>query len=173
MVDHLSFTNWQDILKKVLKETTEGQYSYYRRNGTCYELLALVALDPKRFGTAAEKIIRDLFQLEPTTSSQNDGTRLGKKLEIKCARYWMCKDNCRWEHLEPEHDYDYVLFVLLDFNGWKTWCIKKTVLMGEYREKKIVTYQGKQGWWVQKSAILSYLTEINNIQELDAFLNRS
>lgn len=42
--------------------------------------------------------------------------------------------------------------------------------MGEMREKKIVTFQGKQGWWVRKSAILSYLTPIKNIEELDAFI---
>jgi ABC-type proline/glycine betaine transport system substrate-binding protein len=34
----------------------------------------------------------------------------------------------------------------------------------------LVTYQGKQGWWVKKSAILSYLTPIHSVSDLDAFL---
>lgn len=44
--------------------------------------------------------------------------------------------------------------------------------MGELREKKIVTYQGKQGWWVNKSAVLPYLTAITTIAELDSFLQK-
>ena len=95
----------------------------------------------------------------------------GKKIEIKSARYWAGKDDCKWQHLEPEHDYEYVLFVLLDFDRFKIWCIKKSLLMGELRDKKIVTFQGKQGWWVAKSAILPYLTPINNVQDLDNFIN--
>ncbi len=42
--------------------------------------------------------------------------------------------------------------------------------MDELREKKIVTFQGKQGWWTKKSSILPYLTPINNIIELDNFI---
>ena len=42
--------------------------------------------------------------------------------------------------------------------------------MGEIRDKKIVTFQGKQGWWVRKSAIVSHLNPIKNISELDAFI---
>ena len=72
-----------------------------------------------------------------------------KKIEIKSARYRVGKDDCVWQHLEPDHDYEYAMFTLLDFHGWKVWGIKKTLLMGEMREKKIVTFQGKQGWWVK------------------------
>ena len=42
--------------------------------------------------------------------------------------------------------------------------------MGEMRDKKIVTFQGKQGWWVTKNEILPYLTPIKNISELDSFI---
>ena len=114
--------------------------------------------------------MRELFKLEKRTSTQNDGVRNGKKIEIKTARHWAGKNDCRWQHLEPEHDYEYVLFVLLDFQGFQVWGIKKSVLMGELREKKIVTFQGKQGWWLLKSACLPYLTPIKSIDDLDAFI---
>ena len=146
------------------------QIKYYQKNNSCEEVLQLVNLGPKPFGSECEKIIQEIFKLGPRTSSQNDGTRNGKKIEIKCARYWDGKDDCVWQHLEPDYDYDYALFALLDFHCWKVWGIKKSLLMGEMRDKKIVTYQGKQGWWVKKSAILSYLTPINSILELDAFI---
>lgn len=154
---------------KLIKEK-ETQIKYYKKMDSCEEVLQLVDLESKPFGSICEKIIQEIFNLGPRTSSQNDATRHGEKIEIKSARYWAGKDNCKWQHLEPDHDYKYVLFVLLDFQGFKVWGIQKSLLMGELREKKIVTYQGKQGWWTQKSAILTYLTPINNEEDLDEFI---
>jgi len=114
-----------------------------------------------------------MYKIGERTSSQNDGVRNGKKIEIKAARRWAGKDNCRWQHLEQEHDYDCVLFALLDFDDWKVWGIKKSILFGECKEKNIVTHQGKQGWWCEKNSILQYLTPIDtyNINQLDDFLD--
>ena len=42
--------------------------------------------------------------------------------------------------------------------------------MGELRDKGIVTHQGKQGWWTRKCKILSYLDEINTIEDLDNYI---
>lgn len=169
-MDILSANYWKNTKTFTSIKDKETQVKYYKRMNSCDEVLQLVNLESKPFGSESEKIIQEIFQLGPRTSTQNDGTRLGKKIEIKSARYWAGKDDCIWQHLEPEHDYEYALFVLLDFQGWKVWCIKKSHLMGELRDKKIVTFQGKQGWWVKKSAILSYLTPINNINELDTFI---
>ncbi len=166
----LSAENWKTTkaFQSMLKKETQSQY--YERMKSCEAVLKLVELDSKPFGSECEKIIQEIFALGPRTSSQNDGTWRDKKIEIKSARYWAGKDDCRWQHLEPEHDYEFVLFVLLDFQGFKVWGIKKSLLMGELREKKIVTFQGKQGWWTAKSAILPYLTPISDIAELDAFI---
>lgn len=168
--DILSAKFWKNTKTfKSIKEK-ETQIKYYKRMNSCEEVLQLVDLESKPFGSESEKIIQEIFNLGPRTSSQNDGTRNGKKVEIKSARYWAGKDECVWQHLEPDHDYEYALFALLDFQGWKIWIIKKELLMGELRDKKIVTFQGKQGWWVRKSAILPYLTQINSVSELDAFI---
>jgi hypothetical protein len=168
--DVLSANYWKNTKTFKSIKDKETQIKYYKRMKSCEEVLQLVDLESKPFGSESEKIIQEIFKLGPRTSSQNDGTRNGKKIEIKSARYWAGKDDCVWQHLEPDHDYEYVLFALLDFQGWKVWGIKKSLLMGEMREKKIVTFQGKQGWWVRKSAIVSYLTPIKNIIELDAFI---
>jgi hypothetical protein len=162
----LSSSNWKNISSFKSISDKETQIKYYKKMNACDEVLQLVELESKPFGSESEKIIRELFNLGPRTSTQNDATFNGKKIEIKSARYWAGKDDCRWQHLEPEHDYEYVLFVLLDFNGWKVWSIKKSLLMGELREKNIVTYQGKQGWWVCKSAIEEYLTPIKSVKDL-------
>lgn len=168
--DLLSANYWKNTKTFKSIKDKETQIKYYKRMNSCEEVLQLVDLESKPFGSESEKIIQEIFKLGPRTSTQNDGTRNGKKIEIKSARYWAGKDDCVWQHLEPDHDYDYALFVLLDFQDFKVWGIKKSLLMGDMREKKIVTFQGKQGWWVRKSVILPYLTPIKNIAELDTFI---
>ena len=162
--------HWENTNAYKSLRDKETQIKYYKRNGACESVLQLVDLESKPFGSVSESILREIFNMNARTSSQNDGTRNGKKIEIKAARYWAGKDDCRWQHLEPDHDYEYAMFALLDFHGWKVWMIKKTVLMGELRDKKIVTFQGKQGWWTTKSDILEYLTPIHSIADLDAFI---
>jgi hypothetical protein len=169
-VDILSVDFWKTTKAFTSIKDKETQLKYYTRMKSCEEVLQLVALESKPFGSEAEKILQEIFKLDPRTSTQNDATRHGKKIEIKSARYWAGKDNCVWQHLEPEHDYEFALFALLDFQGWKVWCIQKSLLMGEMREKKIVKFQGKQGWWVKKSDSLPYLREIKSISDLDAFI---
>ncbi len=166
----LSFGQWKGLLEKNLALMTESQVSYYSRMGSCPEIVELVSLDSKRFGSVAENIIQELFQLDNRTSSQHDGIRNGKKLEIKSSRYLQCSDDCMWQHFEPGHDYDVALCVLLDFDGWKVWGIEKELLMGSLRDKKLVTYQGQQGWWTKKSKINNYMVPIQSIEDLDNFL---
>ena len=166
--DILSSNSWKNSKRFKAIKDKETQTKYYRRMNASSDVLQLVELESKPFGTEAEEIISEIFHLGPRTSSQNDGTLNGKKIEIKAARYWAGKDDCRWQHLEPDHDYEVAVFALLDFQGWKIWAIKKSLLMGELRDKKVVTFQGKQGWWTLKSAILPYLTPIKTIAELQA-----
>jgi hypothetical protein len=169
----LSVNYWKNTKAFKSIKDKETQIKYYKRMNSCDEILQLVDLESKPFGSECENILGEIFNMSNRTSSQNDKRRLGKKFEIKGARYWGGKDNCKWQHLEPDHDYEFAMFALLDFNGWKVWVIKKSLLMGELRDKKIVTYQGKQGWWVTKSACLPYLTPISSIAELDAFIQSS
>ena len=168
--DILSAEYWKNTKTFQSIKDKETQIKYYKKMNSCQEVLQLVDLESKPFGSESEKIIQEIFKLGPRTSTQNDGTYKGKKIEIKSARYWAGKDDCVWQHLEPEHDYDFALLALLDFQGWKIWCVNKTLLMGEMRDKKIVTFQGKQGWWTRKSAILPYLTVIKSISDLDTFI---
>lgn len=166
----LSFEHWKHSKAFKAIQDKETQIKYYQRMKAADEVLQLVALDSKPFGSECEKILTELFGLGPRTSTQNDGTFNGKKIEIKTARYWAGQDNCVWQHLEPDHDYEYALFVLLDFQGWKVWGIQKSLLMGDLRDKKVVTFQGKQGWWTRKTAILEYLTPITSITDLERFI---
>ena len=166
--DPLLSEYWKNTAAFTTIHEKETQIKHYKRMNASAEVLELVQLESKPFGSVCEKIISELFGLGPRTSSQNDATLNGKKIEIKSARYWAGKDDCVWQHLEPDHDYDYAMFVLLNFKGWKVWCIKKTDLMD--LRGKIVTDQGKQGCWTKKSAILPYLTPIQSFADLKAFV---
>ena len=167
----LSCDNWKNSKTFKALEDKETQIKYYKKMKASVEVLQLVDLESKPFGSVSEKIIAEIFGMGARTSSENDGTLNSKKIEIKSARYWAGKDECVWQHLEPDHDYEYAVFALLDFHGWKIWCVKKSVLMGEMREKKIVTYQGNQGWWTKKNAALPYLTPIRSVAELKTCIN--
>jgi hypothetical protein len=166
-----TFTSLKDMMT---------QRKYYTSNNCTPEVYHLVELDSKPFGTVVEKIICEIFGMGPRTSSENDGVFKDKKFEIKSARYWAGEDDCVWQHLEPDHDYEYVLFVLLDFSGFKIFGIKKSTLMGEElcnvtrekKSKKPVNFQGKQGWWTRKSAILPHLTPINSVDDLEKFVSQ-
>jgi hypothetical protein len=170
--DILSADNWKNTKAFKAIQDKETQIKYYKKNNSSDAVLQLVDLESKPFGSVCENIISELFELGPRTSSQNDATLNGKKIEIKSARYWAGKNDCVWQHLEPDHDYEYALFALLDFHGWNIWCIKKSLLMGELKDKNIVTFQGKQGWWVRKSIVLPYLTPIKNKSELEQFISK-
>jgi hypothetical protein len=164
--DILSCVSWKNTKAFQTIAAKETQLKYYKDMHASDEVLQLVELESKPFGSVAEKMMCEIFGLGPRTSTQNDATLDGVKIEIKCARYWAGKDDCKWQHLEEDHDYDYAMLAVLDFHGWKVWGIHKSVLMGELRDKKIVTKQGEQGFWTSKSAVLPYMTPINTIHDL-------
>lgn len=168
--EHIFSHSWKNTKAFKSLSKKETQTEHYMKNKSCKEVLELVSLNSKKFGSVSENIIQEILGIGARTSSQNDGTKNGKKIEIKCGRYWGGKNECKWQHLEPDHDYDYVIFALLDFQDWKIWGMKKEILMGEMRDKKIVTEQGMQGLWVRKSAIVSYLTPIRSCADFDRFI---
>jgi hypothetical protein len=167
----LSVDNWKHTKAFTHNARRETQTQYYVRMNAAHEVIELVSLDSKPFGSVSETMMTELFQMAPRTSTQNDGVFEGCKCEIKCARHWAGKDDCRWQHLEPDHDYEFAMLALLDFHEWKVWCVTKAHLMGELREKKVVTFQGKQGWWTLKSAIMPYLTPIHGLECLRKFVS--
>jgi hypothetical protein len=167
----LSVNNWKHTKAFTHNARRETQTQYYVRMNAAPEVIELVSLDSKPFGTVGETMMAELFQMAPRTSSQNDGVFEGRKCEIKCARYWAGNDECRWQHLEPDHDYEFAMLAILDFHEWKVWCVTKAHMMGELREKKVVTFQGKQGWWTLKSAIMPHLTPIHGLECLRKFVH--
>ena len=146
---------------------------FYRENDACFEIQRIVALENRRFGSAIEKMLREIFHLSMPESTKHDAIfrRFGRpdtKIEIKAARFWAGTDNCKWQHLEPDYDYTHILFVLVDFNGLRTWVAEKSFLF----DGGFLTPQGQQGYWGDKETLLNsgYLIEVEDEQDLSECL---
>ena len=166
-----SADNWKKSKTFQKNKQKETQRQYYARMNACVEFQEYAGYESKVFGSITESFIVESLELGPRTCSENDGTRKGIKIEIKAARYWAGKDECVWQHLELKHDYDMVLFVLLDFHEFKVWAINKKQLVGELLSLRILTRQGNQGYWVKKSDVIPYSTPITSICDLDTFID--
>lgn len=140
-----------------------SQFDFYAENESCSEILELVSLNPKAFGSVCEDIVKEIFNLSQRIGTTHDATLIHDsklyKLEIKVGRYLQSSDDCMWQHIEPCYDYDYVLCCLLDFDGLKVWYIsKKNILL--LIESGIIKKQGLQGYICKKNTMLPHLIEI-------------
>jgi site-specific DNA-methyltransferase (adenine-specific) len=163
--DIFSCLNWKtkDSYTKFKKSIT--QYEYYQQNMSSSEVLDLVKLDSKTFGSICENIITEILQLSKRTSTQNDGTKDGVKFEIKTGRFLKGTDDCMWQHIEPDYDYDYLLCCLLNFDKFDVYYISKNTVI-ELIKTEIIKKQGKQGYICKKSNMEPYLTKIEKLEDL-------
>lgn len=144
----------------------ESQTEYYTRNKACPEVLKLVGLESKSFGMQMERIVKEIFSINKPLNSQHDAICNGIKIEIKSARYWSSSTDCRWQHVEPTYDYDYILFILIEFQDISIWGMSKSKIH-EMIALGIFTRQGRQGYWTKMSAILPHLTIIKSKEDLE------
>ena len=167
----MSLSSWNQTNHFKNRKKKPTQIELYVKNNSNTDTLTLVSMANKVFGEETmEPIIRELFQMSPKENKKHDGIRLGKKIEIKSARWHASGKDCNWQHLEPDYDYEFVLFVLVDFTDLKVWIITKEKLIGELRAKKIVSNQGSQGLTTNKKKIEPYLTPITSTEDLDKFI---
>jgi hypothetical protein len=78
--DILLSTYWKNTKTFRSIKDKQTQLKYYKHMNASDEVLQLVELESKPFGSVSESIISELFGLGPRTSSQNDGTFNGKKI---------------------------------------------------------------------------------------------
>jgi hypothetical protein len=169
MASILSLEHWKET-SAFKAPLPESPTNYYKRMGAQPEVLKLVELQAKSFGTRCEKIIIEIFNIEKKINkkdTQYDGTLNGIKIEIKCAKRWAGGDGCEWQHLKEGHDFQYLLGCMLDTDGtWKVWCVSKELIMGEMRTNGIVKSRGTEGLYFEKNKALAYLTPIQSREDL-------
>jgi site-specific DNA-methyltransferase (adenine-specific) len=138
----------------------DTQHAYYEANGASPEILQMVQLNSKKFGSVSENIIKELLNIGPRENTQHDGILDGKKVEIKVGRYLQWSTDCMWQHIEPDHDYEVLVCCLLTFTGWEIYTIDKECILSLI-EKGTIKKQGKQGYLVRRSQIVEHLTQLN------------
>jgi hypothetical protein len=160
------------------QQKKETMYEFYERHHADPEVLKLVSLENKQFGTMIENMIKELFHLQKATKTSYDSSICNgnKKLriEIKSSRYWRSSNKIffKWQHIMREHDYDVLLFIGLDFHGMKVYAIAKKDLMS-LSDQNIVRQQGGaegQGMWATSEEISPYLTPISSTHDWFVFV---
>ena len=135
-----------------------------------------------------EKITREYLKLENKRDTTHDHIKSNNTIEQKSARYSADGNDWKWQHIEINHDWDYLLLCGLDFKEIKFYIaprktiellIKNKIIEGQGKKKDGVG-QPQQGYWFSRSdfrkknkLFINYFTEIKNENELNKFLNTS
>ena len=135
------------VFKKLVTNCKPTQLEFYIKNNASANIISLVPLSNKAFGEGMQRIAVELFGLTSASDTGHDAIYNGIPIEIKSARYWSGKLDCKWQHIMTDHDYKWVLLCLVDFQDLKFWLVSKEVIMAN---PTIFTQQGNaegQGLW--------------------------
>ena len=171
-------------------EKPGSQYEYYKLNGSPEDILRYVKLQGKTFGEKyAEGICQEYFNMSKKTDSSHDHIKLNKTIEQKSARYGKCGEEWKWQHIEMNHNWDYLLVCGLEFNGFRFYIASRKII--EYLIiQGVITGQGKknnrgiavpqEGYWFTKSNFVkqnlqfeNYFTEIYNERNLITYIKNT
>lgn len=171
----------------IVTKKRKSQLDFYIENNASKEILHYVDVPGKTFGEKhMENIAREYFKLDLKKDTAHDHIKLNKKIEQKSARYNANGSDWIWQHIEMNHNFDYLLLCGLDFHNIKFF-ISSRKIIEQLIESKIITGQGRikngtalpqQGYWfsrnnLKKKGLLfeDYFTEIKNEKDLILYLN--
>ena len=165
------------------------QYDFYKKNNASQEILKYTNLQGRTFGEKyMESIACEYFNLDKRSSSTHDHIKCNKKIEQKSARYHANGNSWKWQHIELDHDWDYLLLTGLDFNEIVFYIGTKRIVK-LLIQKKIITGQGKkdksgiskpqQAYWFSKCVFKKnnldfnkYFTKVLNEKELIDYIKK-
>jgi hypothetical protein len=163
-------------IKEILADGTPPLPVFYQRNGSPPEIVDLVGLSNKRFGTEMEKIVCKI------TGCQKIPDKVGETgwdckheetnnyIEIKSSRYWQSIRDWKWQHILADHEWSHLILVGIDFKEIKLFLLTKDIFM-HLIEKGLVTQQGGaggQGCWFEYKKTSTFLHPItgNTLEEI-------
>jgi len=155
-------------------KTSINQEQYYKNNNAPEDILKIVRMSNKKFGEKMQCIIQELLNLEKSSHTGHDAQKksMNLKFEIKSSRYGVRSGDWMWQHIMEQHNYDYLIFVGVDFNGFKVYIISKKDFM-KLRWEGFAKMQGGgegQGIWCNCRKIKDYLHEITSQEDFYNFL---
>ncbi len=121
-----------------------SQEEYYSENGSPESILRYTRLPGKTFGERhAERLCKEHFNMEQRIDSTHDHIKLDKKIEQKSARFGANGAGWKWQHIEMNHGFDYLLICGLDFQGFEFYITSRN-RVEELIEAGVITGQGRQ-----------------------------
>lgn len=163
---------------EILAGGTQPLPVFYQRNGSPANIVDLVGLSNKRFGTDMETLVCRMTNCEKVPDKKgNTGwdsvhPASNSFLEIKSSRYWQGTKDFKWQHVLADHEWSHLILAAVDFHAVKLFMLTKDEFM-DLMEKGIVTQQGGaggQGCWFEYKKSRPFLHEItgNTVAELHA-----
>ena len=144
----------------------ESQITYYKKLGASENILQLVLLNNKTYGTFCEKIVKNKFNFQNSQNSEHDAIFNGCKIEIKSPRFGK-NGNYFIQHLKKEHDFEFILVNLLVHNGYEMRIIKKSDAI------PYMTLQKGEGFFLLKKYIEMLGKQIYTKRDLKRYIYRN
>lgn len=176
----------------------KNQYDHYVSKGAKEEILRYVSIEGKGFGAEMEKLAREWLCMDnrekkkskknvtkkkEDTDTTYDHLKNGEKIEQKSTRYGSGGSPGKWQHINIDHEWNYLLLAFLDYNDIKYHIAPKAKIL-ELIKKKVIKGQGTdgepdQGYWFDMSDFKKndvkfedYFTEIKNSKSLEIYLQK-
>lgn len=162
----MAFTE-TSAFKKLISKRKPTQLEFYMKNSASANITSLVPLSNKAFGEGMQRIATEIFGMTGSSDTGHDAVYKGVPIEIKSARYWSGKLDCKWQHIMTDHEYKWVLLSLVDFQDLKFWLVSKDVIMAN---PNIFTQQGNaegQGRWCTMKQALPVAHPVASREDLD------
>lgn len=147
-------------------KTRVSRYEYYESLGAGETILFLTKSEGKTFGTDMEKLAIEWFHLDKRTNTQHDGIYNGRKIEIKSSRYWGCERCYKFQHIEVDHDFEFLLTAVLRENEVEYRIMQKVDIL------PFLIKQGKQGHFLEWKDVERIGTHIVGHEDLHAYFNK-
>lgn len=159
-------------IKALVADAPISLPAFYRVNKSPEEIVSLVGLSNKRFGSVCESLITKLVGGDKVPD-QKGKTGWDMELpvqtsvarfEIKSSRYWRSGKNqfFKWQHVLPDHEWSHLLLCAVDFDRLRLFALNKPTFMHLIEIGKITQQGGAggQGCWFEIKHIIGTATEI-------------
>lgn len=160
------------------KRKIKTQTDLYIENNSPKEIIELIKLGNKSFGSVMENITNEYFNMDKRTDTMHDFTKSGFKIELKSARFTVGALDFRWQHIDHIDHWDFLLLAAIEFEQIRYYiCSNQTVnhlikngfITGQGKDKK-----PKQGYWFFYSKLKKfdeYFVEIESEKDLLKFID--
>jgi len=133
----------------------KSQYDLYKENKSDKNILKLVQMSNRRFGSVMEDIVCKKYGMKKAKTSIYDVVdKHGKRIEVKAGRISLT-GVYNFLHIE-DRDYDHFIFVIIKYNDILFYTISKQELFDSGLLKRL----GNQGFFCQYHKIQHLLLQI-------------